>query len=278
MNCSMNLSRMRAGFAMACLSAGLLFPAAENASARTLAEVKSLGAISMCANRDALPYASNKPETPGFQIEIGHAIAAGLGVPLNIEWILPRRRANVVNCDMLFDTINDPEVNAGRARLSRPYQKSGLALGLRRDAEAISDFGELKKGQKIGVMINSFASMVLGKADKTTSPYAFQSDMVEDLQKGELYGAAVSAATMSYYIFQHPDSGLRLANAFDSEPELTWEVAVGLRKSDAALVDAVNEILEKLIADGTLTRIYAKYGVEHRLPIYPGRVVRQRVP
>jgi len=41
---------------------------------------------------------------------------------------------------------------------------------------------------------------------------------------------------------------------------------VGLRKSDAALVDAINEILEKLIADGTLTRIYANYGLEHRLP------------
>ena len=278
MNCFMNLSRRRGGYAMACVCAALLLPAAKNASARTLAEVKSLGAISMCANRDALPYASNTPDAPGFQIEIGRAIAEGLGVPLNIEWILPRRRANVVNCDMLFDTINDPEVDAGRARLSRPYQKSGLALGLRRDADAIGNFRELKKGQKIGVMINSFASMVLGKADKTTSPYAFQSDVVEDLQNGELYGAAVSAASMSYYIFQHPDSGLRLVNAFDSEPELTWEVAVGLRKSDAALVDAINEILEKLIADGTLTRIYAKYGVEHRLPTYPGRVVRQRVP
>jgi ABC-type amino acid transport substrate-binding protein len=31
-------------------------------------------------------------------------------------------------------------------------------------------------------------------------------------------------------------------------------------------VDAVNEILDKLISDGTLTRIYAKYGVEHRIP------------
>jgi polar amino acid transport system substrate-binding protein len=256
--------RVQTAIASLCLFAG--FVSAGDASARTLAEVKSLGAISMCANRDALPYASNKPDTPGFQIEIGRAIAEGLGVPLNIEWILPRRRANVVNCDMLLDNINDPEVNVRRMRLSRPYQKSGLALGLRRDAEDIRDFRELKKGQKIGVMINSFASMVLGKAGKTTSPYAFQSDMVEDLQKGELYGAAVSAATMSYYIVQHPDSGLRLVNAFDGEPQLTWEVAVGLRKSDAALVDAVNGILEKLIADGTLTRIYAKYGVEHRLP------------
>jgi polar amino acid transport system substrate-binding protein len=266
MNCSINLSRMRAGYAMACVCAALLLPLAENASARTLAEVKSLGAIFMCAGPDALPYASDKPETPGFQIEIGRAIAEGLGVSLNLEWIVARRRANLVNCDMMFDIINDPEVNEGRARLSRPYQKSGVALGLRRDAEAISDFRQLKQGQKIGIMINSIASVVLGKADKTTSPYAFQSDMVEDLQKGELYGAAVSAATLSYYIFQHPDSGLRLVNAFDGEPGLTWEVAVGLRKSDAALVDAVNAILEKLIANGTLTRIYAKYGVEHRLP------------
>jgi polar amino acid transport system substrate-binding protein len=266
MNCSMNLSRMRAGYAMACVCAALLLSVADNAGARTLAEVKALGAIVMCASPDALPYASDKPETPGFQIEIARAITEGLGVSLNVEWIAARRRRNLVNCDMMFDIINDPEVNEGQARLSRPYQKSGVVLGLRRDAEAISDFRQLKKGQKVGVMINSMASMVLGKADKTTSPYAFQSDMVEDLQKGELYGAAVSTATLSYYIFQHPDSGLRLVNAFEGEAGLTWEVAVGLRKSDAALVNAVNQILEKLIADGTLTRIYAKYGVTHRLP------------
>jgi ABC-type amino acid transport substrate-binding protein len=71
---------------------------------------------------------------------------------------------------------------------------------------------------------------------------------------------------MSYYIQQHPDSGLRLAYAFDSEPDLRWQVAVGLRKSDQALVDAVNAILDRLIADGTLTRIYQRYGVEHRVP------------
>jgi ABC-type amino acid transport substrate-binding protein len=41
---------------------------------------------------------------------------------------------------------------------------------------------------------------------------------------------------------------------------------VGLRKSDRALVDAVNGVLDQLLADGTLTRIYAKYGVEHRRP------------
>ena len=262
----LHLSRMRVGYAIACACAALLLTVAGNAGARTLAEVKSLGSIVMCASPNALPYASEKPETPGFQIEIARAITEGLGVSLDLEWIVARRRRNLVNCDMMFDIANDPEVETGGARLSRPYQKSGVALALRRDAEDISTFAQLKQGQKIGVMAGSVASVVLGMAEKSTSPYAFQSDMVDDLQKGELYGAAVSTASLSYYIFQHPDSGLRVVNAFDNEPGLTWNVSVGLRKSDAALVDAVNAILDKLIADGTLTRIYAKYGVEHRLP------------
>ena len=237
-----------------------------SAYARTLMEVKSLGTISMCANADALPWASNKPETPGFQIELGRAVAAGLGVPLNIEWIVPRRRANTVNCDMMLDSVNDPEVNEGRMLLSRPYQKSGMALAVRRDATEISSFTELQKNQKIGVMVNSVASVVLGKARVTTSPYAFQEDMIDDLVKGDLYGGAVSSTWIDYYIHRHPDANLRAVHAFDDNKDLTWDVAIGLRKSDAALQSAVNEVLDKLIADGTLTGIYEKYGVRHRLP------------
>jgi polar amino acid transport system substrate-binding protein len=237
-----------------------------DASARTLAEVKALGAISVCLNPDALPHSSNKPETPGFQLELAREIAKGLGVKLNVEWILPRRRANVVNCDMMMDSVNNREIHEGRLLLSRPYQTSGVALGLSKGAAPIADYHELQRGQKVGVMINSIASVVVGKAGKTTSPYAFQAEMVEDLAKGELYAIAVSSATMSYYIRQHPDAGLKLAYAFEGEPDLRWEAAVGLLKSDQALVDAVNAVLESLISDGTLTRIYQRYGVEHRVP------------
>ena len=249
-----------------CGACAVLAAGTTDAPARTLAEVKALGAISVCVNPDALPYSSNKAETPGFQLELAREIAKGLGVTLNVEWILPRRRANVVNCDMLLDSVNNPQIHEGRLLLSRPYQTSGVALGLSRNAAPVGDYRELQPGQKVGVMVNSVASVVLGKAGKTTSPYAFQTDMVEDLQKGELYAIAVSAATMSYYIREHPDSGLRLAYAFDGEPGLGWEVSVGLRKSDQALVDAVNGVLERLIAEGTLTAIYQRYGVEHRAP------------
>jgi polar amino acid transport system substrate-binding protein len=239
---------------------------AAGAHARTLAEVKALGAISVCVNPDAMPYSSKKPDTPGFQLELAREIAKRLGVALNVEWILPRRRANVVNCDMLLDSVNNPEIQEGRVLLSRPYQTSGVALGLSRGAAPITDYHQLQPGQKVGVMVGSVASVVLGKAGKATSPYAFQQDMLEDLEKGELYAVAVSAATIGYYIRQHPESGLTVAYAFDGEPDLHWQVSVGLRKSDQAMVNAVNGVLDQLIAEGKLTAVYQTYGVEHRVP------------
>ena len=264
MNLSDSSSRLRAALATAILCTGLLFP--HPGGARTLAEIKALGTISMCANRDALPFASDKADAPGFQIELGREIAKALGVSLSTEWILPRRRASIVNCDMLFDSINDPAVYEGRMLLSRPYHRSGIALGLSPGARLVRDYREIETGRKVGVMINSLASVALGKHGVATSPYVVESDLVEDLVKGYLYGGAVSSNTMSYYLFRHPDSGLRLVHAFDSEPELTWEVSIGLRQSDAALLAAVNDALSRLLADGTVARIYARYGIEHRTP------------
>jgi ABC-type amino acid transport substrate-binding protein len=39
-----------------------------------------------------------------------------------------------------------------------------------------------------------------------------------------------------------------------------------MRKTDQALVDAINQVLDRMLADGTITAIYAHYGVEHRAP------------
>lgn len=257
------MSFVRIFCAVAALAA---LAAAGTTQARTLEEIKQRRAVSMCAHPDALPYASEKGDLPGIQVELGQRIAEALGVSLSTEWIIARRRASQVNCDLLFDTINRPGVHEGKLLVSRPYQKSGVALGMRADADPIDSYYDLKAGQKVGVMVSSLTSVLLGKRGLTTSPYAFEQDMIDDLVKGELYAATVSPAKLAWYMRQHPDSGLRLVHAYEQEPELAWTVSVGLRKADQALLDQVNSILERLLADGTITQIYAKYGVEHRQP------------
>jgi polar amino acid transport system substrate-binding protein len=239
---------------------------ASPAAARTLEEIRARGEISMCANPDALPHASQKGDASGFQVEIGRALAAALGVRLQVDWIVPRLRANLVNCDMLFDTIVDPANERGPVKLSRPYQKSGVALALRAGNAPARGFGDVAPGQRVGVMINSVASKLLNQRGLYTVPYAFEGDMVADLAKGELDACAVSPATIAYYIHSHPDAGLRYVHAYDAEPELRWNLAVALRRGDDALLEAVDRALGRMSGDGTLQRIYAGYGVEYRRP------------
>jgi ABC-type amino acid transport substrate-binding protein len=124
----------------------------------------------------------------------------------------------------------------------------------------------LKPGQKVGVMVGSLASVVLGKRGLSTVPYAFEPDMVEDVAAGALYACASSPATIAYYSHTHAGAPLNLVHAYDREPELSWTVSVGMRKADEALVAAINQALDALLEDGTITAIYARYGVEHRRP------------
>jgi polar amino acid transport system substrate-binding protein len=240
--------------------------AAGASHARTLAEIKAKGAISLCANPDALPFASAKADPPGFQIEIARALAQGLGVALETQWIIPRMRSNLVNCDLMMDSIDDAALYGGSLLLSHPYQRTGVALAVGAETATINGFEGIGKGQKVGVMVGSAAQVVLGKRGVAASPYAFEQDMLDDLAKGALYGVAASPATIVYYMQQHPEAKLQLVHAYDREPQLAWNAAVGMRKADQALVDAVNEVLDKLLADGTIAAIYGHYGVEHRTP------------
>jgi len=90
--------------------------------------------------------------------------------------------------------------------------------------------------------------------------------MIEDLAKGELYGGAVSTASLSYFVQQNPQSGIKMVDMFDEASGLTWNVAVNIRNTDAAMVQAVDKVLDELLANGKLAEIYAHYGIALRKP------------
>ena len=90
--------------------------------------------------------------------------------------------------------------------------------------------------------------------------------MIDALAKGEVEGVAISPHTIGYFNLTHPEQQMRLLDVFAAEPDLNWEVGVGLRRSDRFLRKAVDAALEALLADGSIRSIYARYGIEHRPP------------
>ena len=95
------MKRVLSALALCCLAFAV--------HARTLAEIKERGAIGLCAHPNSLPFASKTAEPPGFQIELGRALARELGVSLTPDWILTAVQISRADCDIMLDVIADPE-------------------------------------------------------------------------------------------------------------------------------------------------------------------------
>jgi len=247
-------------------SAVLVAALAGVAYARPFDEVQTSKQLSLCANPNALPYAAEHGELPGFQIEIARALAQRMGVQLQVMWIVPRYRAAAVDCDMLMDTILSAGVEQRGLRPSMPYQVGGVGLVFAKGQPTVPDYKSLREGMRVGVMMNSLASLVVSRTGAAMVPFGFEDDMMEAVAHGEVNAGAVSPASAGYYNLRHPNQPLTVVRAQDNEPDLRWTVAVGLRRADDALLDAVNAALKTLLDDGTIRAIYARYGVEHRRP------------
>jgi polar amino acid transport system substrate-binding protein len=244
----------------------LLVLGAAAAQARSLEAVMEAGALTLCANPNALPFASKSGPVPGFQIELGEKIAQQLGVKLTREWVISAIQYRRADCDLVLDSIARKDTEpAGGVKLSRPYHRSGVVLAVRGDSQASSLAG-LGADQRVGVPTGSLIAMKLDKGGVVTSPFVFEDDIVAALANREIEAAAVTPVTVGWFNLQHANTPLRLIAAFDSDPDFQWNVAAGLIRPDDKLRQRVDAAVEALLADGTIAGIYARYGIELRPP------------
>jgi len=237
------------------------------APARPLQEIRARNEISVCASPNALPFASEKGDAPGFQIEIARALAKQMGLNLRVDWIVPRYRASLVDCDMMMDTVVRKDVERPPGlKVTIPYQTSGVALVFGPGKRTVATYQELPAGMKVGVMMSSLASLIVSKTPATMVPFGFEDDLVKAIADGEVDVGALSPATAGYHNMKNPGRQVNVVHAEDAEPDLKWTVAVGLRRADDALLEAVNDALGALMRDDVIAGIYRKYAVDYRRP------------
>lgn len=243
--------------AIALIGPALMGPA----QARSLDAIRSTGVIGLCAHPDSLPFASKAGDPPGFQVELGQALARELGVSLKLDWIITRYQMRSAGCDILLDVIADREAQSEtNLRISKPYYRTGVALAVPSESK-LTSFKSLNEHTKVGVQVGSMAAMIIGQRRVPTSTFGFEIDSLEALANHEIDAAAVTPTVASYFNLTHPDKALRILDRDESEANLNWNVAVGMVRPDDSLRDAIDAALERLRADGTVERIYRRYGV-----------------
>ncbi len=248
------------------LGTGVWLGGTGEAIPRSLQSVTAGGTITLCAHPNALPYASKRGELPGLQVEIGEALAARLGVSLNRNWVFNTYQLRRAGCDFVLDAIGDRgalmEVGL---RSSRPYHRSGVTLAVRADSP-VAGLADLGKDKRVGVLVGSLVSMRLAKDGIAISPFVFEDEILDALSKGEIAAAAVTPGAVGWFNHQHSDKQLKQIAAFDGDPELNWNVVVGMLGPDDRLRQSVDAAIEAMLADGTIARLYARYGMTFKAP------------
>ena len=149
------------------------------AGARPLAVIRNLGVLSLCAHANSCRSRARRKTRPGFQIELGRALAGELGVSLQVEWVVSGIQFRTADCDIVLDTIAVPEAQAERRlELSKAYQRSGVGLAVRPDTPGVGKFEDLI-GRRVAVQSGSLAGMLLGQRGVRLSAFGFEDDMVE---------------------------------------------------------------------------------------------------
>jgi polar amino acid transport system substrate-binding protein len=213
------------------------------AQGRTLDAIRASGVLGLCAHPNSLPFASKAADPPGFQIELGQALAHALGVSLRLDWIITQYQMRSAGCDIVLDVIADREAQGEtRLRISKPYYRTGVALAVP-SSSALASFQSLNEHTKVGVQVGSVAAMIISQRHVPTSTFGFESDSLT-----------------------HPDKAFRILDRDESIADLNWNVAVGMVRPDDALRDTIDGVVERLRNDGTIDRIYRRYGVVLHAP------------
>ena len=248
------------------LVVGALLGLTQSAEARSLVAIRDSGVLGLCAHPNSLPFANKAGDPPGFQIELGNAFARELGVSLRPDWIITQYQMRSAGCDIVLDIIADREAQGEtNLKISKPYYRTGVVLAVPHGSR-VTSFKSLDEHSKVGVLVGSMAAMTLGQRHVPTSTFGFEVDSLEALANHEIDAAAVTPTMASYFNLMHPDKAVRILELDENEANLNWNVAVGMVRPDDQLRDAIDGALDRLRTDGTINRIYERYGVVLQAP------------
>jgi polar amino acid transport system substrate-binding protein len=230
-------------------------------------DIHRRGWVSVCAPPNALPFGSRNGPVRGLRVDLAQAIADRLGVELRVEWVTESVQRRRVGCDLVVDVFLDYHaLKDARVIPTVPYQHTGVALALGPGLEGIIRLDDVPRETRIGVLVGSLAQTLLGKRGYAVIPFGFEQDMLQAVTSGEVAAAAATPASIGWYNREHADRPLAIAHIYDHEPELAWDLAIGMRRSERGFRREVNDIVKAMVEDGTVTRILAAYGIEHRRP------------
>ena len=225
----------------------------------TLGKIQAKGEMTIGVKFDVPPFGVKNPQTgevEGFDVEMGKAVAAKLGVkPKFIEAISDNRIPFLEDgtADLILSTMTINEERVGQISFSDPYFIARGRVLVPGDS-AITGVADLAGKNVCTALGSTYEANLKKQAPKAKLKLVDSySECLELVQNGAVDAVSTDDVILTGMIIQ--DDTLKLVG-----DQLTQEpYGAGIKKGDAQMVDFVNGVLEGLKDDGTWAKLHQQW-------------------
>ena len=234
---------------------------AGSAAADQLATIQANGKLVVALEGAWQPWSFHDESDTlvGYDVEVSRAIAEKLGVEpeyVESDWDSLFAGLDAGRYDMVCNGVEVTDERALTYDFTTPYGYIHTALAVRKDNDDIKSFEDLK-GKTTA---NSLASTYMELAESygaTVQGIDTLEETIQLLTAGRIDATLNADVSFYDYLNVHPDADFKIV----AQTEEASHVAIPLRKGDASatLLEAINNAIDELRADGTLKELSEKY-------------------
>ncbi|MET0359397.1 MAG: amino acid ABC transporter substrate-binding protein [Pararhizobium sp.] len=240
----------------AILHAAAIAPAlaGENLSAITTAGVLKIGTEGTYA---PFTFHDASGKLVGFDVEIGEAVAAKLGVKAEFiegKWDGLIAGIDAGRYDAVINQVGITEARKQKYDFSEPYIASKAVLIVRQDNDDIKSFADLKGKTSAQSLSSNFGKIAQGAGAELVGTDGFDQSIQLVLTRR---ADATVNDSLSFLDFkkQKPDAPVKIA----AEQDNADYSGIIIRKGEPELLAAINKALADIKADGTYKTIADTY-------------------